>query len=384
MQVESNSIISEEHLDVFEFLELVRKERVWSINEMAKRFGVHYHTLRSSLADRQMSKKLARRLEKEFEIPAIYWLSEDQKLPQGMRKFALAKINGTSGQESLVDFRIEQVFSSGGIQISNLAEDLIKSASVDLTIGHFCNSHYMKKKSDPSKIKLRPGKSANIQIAQSVRFKSNYFARVGTKTTFAKKGILVLVGHQIDPGYEGFLNVRAINLSDRTVQLRRSDPIISLELIRLCHAPDNPYADITKHSLLEVRESIEREISKKFIFNRNLNKYEWADISIDRPLKNEKLVLKFWNEIHRLQQSGADLSAVSGEFKQIFKGITVDKAKAESILKLFPGIDGAVLIKFDHDKTYTESLHSTFKSLNQNRIDFILHLFPKSNLLNSR
>lgn len=297
-----------------------------------------------------LSKKLANAFEKRTGISAKVWLSKDGKV----RNFSKADRSLSEiSQGTLVDHQIKRALNNG-VEIKGIQLDNIKGASIDLTIGHFCDKHFLKEKGKVKEKVLERGESVNIEIKEKVSFSHRYFARVGTKTSFAKKGILVLVGHQIDPGYEGYLQVSAINLSHSPVKLWKSESIISLEIVKLQAQPHQRSSD----SLFDLKKALRKELRKRFVKSSSDNILIWEQTGLQVENARSRKKVKMGLLVKALDQISKESKSYESTCRallQIFDEITVMNSEFSALLKLFPGANS--FTPRAHNSIYSQCSH---------------------------
>ena len=71
---------------------------------------------------------------------------------------------------------------------------------------------------------------------------AEYAGHLGLRSSFARKGLLLLAGLQVDPGFDGHLVLGLANLSPRAVHLSYEEPIATLELHHLTRAAATAYS----------------------------------------------------------------------------------------------------------------------------------------------
>ena len=82
-------------------------------------------------------------------------------------------------------------------------------------------------------VTLRPGDFALIMTNESFRFPLNMAGNIGMKSGLARRGLILLAGMQIDPGFEGHLRLGLYNCGGRPITIDYLDPICLIEFHRL-------------------------------------------------------------------------------------------------------------------------------------------------------
>jgi hypothetical protein len=70
---------------------------------------------------------------------------------------------------------------------------------------------------------------------------SDIAAQLGLSSDYARQGLVLLSGPQVDPGFEGVLVVRATNLAPRRVTLAYETPFLTAQFFKLGQAVSRPY-----------------------------------------------------------------------------------------------------------------------------------------------
>jgi len=68
---------------------------------------------------------------------------------------------------------------------------------------------------------------------ERIRLSSRYAGHIGMRSYYTRKGLNVLSGLQIDPGFSGVLVLGAVNLSPRSIEIPYAEPICTIEIVRL-------------------------------------------------------------------------------------------------------------------------------------------------------
>jgi len=160
----------------------------------------------------------------------------------------------------LTDKEILAALKSGFIEIDPFDEkECLQGSSYDMRLGN---------KAIVSKVttldELRSGiengeaRELNLQTERSlsipagafslaitferIRLSANYAGHIGLGTYYARKGLMILSGIQIDPGWNGHLVLGLANLSPRTITIDYMDQICTIEIHKLADNADRPYS----------------------------------------------------------------------------------------------------------------------------------------------
>lgn len=151
------------------------------------------------------------------------------------------------GQHTLVDKEIIEAKTVGILGISHFTDRNVQPASYDLSMGNAIVS--VDGKRDPTDIRedpinLKPNSTAVIQTLEKLNFPIFFLGRLGNMTKLASRGILVIHGHQVDPGFRGHIYVTLKNLGNNTFSIVYGKPFLSLEVVYLSVHPKEPYRGI--------------------------------------------------------------------------------------------------------------------------------------------
>lgn len=89
---------------------------------------------------------------------------------------------------------------------------------------------------------VEPGEFAVLETRERVKFSPQAAAQLGLRSEYARRGLLMLSGPQVDPGFEGVLVVRVVNLAPNAVALPYKAPFLTAQFFRLSGPVENPYA----------------------------------------------------------------------------------------------------------------------------------------------
>lgn len=277
----------EEWLEARDYLKLEMARQNIAVNELAGRIGVTSQTIYNVTGEtrRPISPKLARGLAQVLGGTVEFWLGS--KFPNvSLESPGPDPVQAAIGSGVLTDQQIKKWNEKGdgdGFVISPLNESKIKGASLDLSVGlivtkgffqipkedrdlwfHFyqiddtpgeyqeaSREYYRTKKEKlgiefKDKIQLEPGECVHAVAAEMVQMGPRFFCTVGNVNELNLKGIEVLCGSQIDPGFRGplvFLVKNVLQKGAEPVWLRRGDDIASLTVYALPHPVDQPYAE---------------------------------------------------------------------------------------------------------------------------------------------
>jgi dCTP deaminase len=161
----------------------------------------------------------------------------------------------------MTDTEIRGAIDAGEIVLEPLADEQLQPASYDLRLGDRAIitksldvekvRHVIEEASVPEidvakegSVTIPAGSFALIVTKERVRLSPQHAGHLGLRSYFARKGLLLLAGLQVDPGFDGYLVLGLANLSPRSVHLDHEEPIATLELHRLSRPAAEPYAGV--------------------------------------------------------------------------------------------------------------------------------------------
>ena len=151
----------------------------------------------------------------------------------------------------LTDIEIIEARRQGEIEIDPFDEDnSLKGASYDLRLGKKgIVSKSITLEQLKAKVKAEEVKEINIEKEESISIPGGAFAlintqeriklspqhagHIGMRSYYVRKGLALLSGLQIDPGWDGPLVLGLANLSPRTITLDYGDFLCTIEIHRL-------------------------------------------------------------------------------------------------------------------------------------------------------
>lgn len=145
----------------------------------------------------------------------------------------------------LTDTEIREAVSTGDLEVDPLDEKYLESASYDCRIGKEAFVSGTDEKIDVSNkglVIIDPGEFAVIATLERVHCGPQMAAQLGLCSQYARTGLILLSGPQIDPGFNGVLVVRVTNLAPRRVTLAFEAPFLTIQFFKLNHPVSRPYA----------------------------------------------------------------------------------------------------------------------------------------------
>lgn len=143
------------------------------------------------------------------------------------------------------DTALEAALKGGGLHIDPAPEE-VKAASVDLRLGPEAFLGTSDEIIDLERRRLLiipPGEMALVSIYEKIRVGPRYAAQIGLRSFFARKGLALLAGPQIDPGFQGRLHVALVNLSPTEISIAHREPLVTAMFHDLGEDVGRPYGE---------------------------------------------------------------------------------------------------------------------------------------------
>jgi dCTP deaminase len=142
----------------------------------------------------------------------------------------------------LSDVDIRKFMSSGDIQITNFS-GAIEPASYDLRVGSSgVLSDGIIDIAGRRFIKIPRGSTAVIYPYEEMKLSNKVAGRYGLRSKFARRGLILLSGPQIDPGFEGTLSVTVFNAGTDDVRLYHLEQFATVEFAELSSPASKGYS----------------------------------------------------------------------------------------------------------------------------------------------
>lgn len=159
----------------------------------------------------------------------------------------------------LSDSEILEAIEKQEIEIGDFYKDSLQPASYDLRLGKkaiVTKSTDLRDLKDKissesapeidiekeGSLKIPAGAFALITTLEKLTFSNLYAAHIGMRSYYTRKGLILLSGLQVDPGFEGVLVLGLANLSPRSVVIEYGDPICTIEIHKLNKPSSKPYS----------------------------------------------------------------------------------------------------------------------------------------------
>jgi len=144
----------------------------------------------------------------------------------------------------MTDGEIRGAIGKKDLLIGNFSEECLEAASYDMRVGKRAVVTSSEDELDLEKkgsVTLKAGDFAIITTHETVKLSDIIAGHIGIKSYYTRKGIVLLAGLQIDPGFEGVLVVGIYNASPRSFTLDYLAPFCTVEFHRLTQPATKPY-----------------------------------------------------------------------------------------------------------------------------------------------
>lgn len=166
----------------------------------------------------------------------------------------------------LNDNQIRQRMQDHFFSLEPFEESCLQPASYDLRVGKFAFASSLREKVDLSQrgiLRIEPGEFAVVETMERLEFGNQIAAQLGLRSEYARRGLLMLSGPQVDPGFKGILIVRLINLAPIPIVVAYSTPFLTMQLFSLpqpvSHPYNGPYQGQTGISARDIQELTQTE-----------------------------------------------------------------------------------------------------------------------------
>lgn len=145
----------------------------------------------------------------------------------------------------MTDGEIREAMESRALVIENFSEESLEPASYDMRIGKkslVSSTEEEINLEEKRSITLKAGDFALVTTHEKVKLADFIAGHIGIKSYYTRKGMVLLAGLQIDPGFEGILVLGIYNASPRNLTLDYLAPFCTVEFHRLARSATKPYA----------------------------------------------------------------------------------------------------------------------------------------------
>lgn len=145
----------------------------------------------------------------------------------------------------LTDTQIRLARDEGHLALEPFGDGQLQPASYDLRVGPGAFSSSSKQRVDVARrgvLVIEAGEFAVVETLERVRCSRRLAVQLGLRSEYARRGLLMLSGPQVDPGFEGVLVVRVVNLAPNSIALAYRAPFLTAQFFLLDEPVAAPYA----------------------------------------------------------------------------------------------------------------------------------------------
>lgn len=145
----------------------------------------------------------------------------------------------------LSDDEVHRALSNGDLRIEPFDEACLQSASYDFRVGSeafVSSSDAVIDVANRGLVIIDPGEFAVLATLERVNCGPQIAGQLGLTSQYARQGLVLLSGPQIDPGFDGVLVVRVMNLAARRVTLTYEAAFLTTQFFKLSQPVKRPYA----------------------------------------------------------------------------------------------------------------------------------------------
>jgi dCTP deaminase len=168
------------------------------------------------------------------------------EIPLRINKGSRTPVLAEGGEEMVIlsDAGLREAFDKKDITITPLPSKL-EPASVDLSVGEeafAASANEITKLSDGKLLTIPAGEMVLIITKEQIQLSAKIVGHIGLRSYFTRKGLVLLAGPQIDPGFEGKLHIVLCNLSPVEITLAYGEPFCTVEFFALDKPAQNIYS----------------------------------------------------------------------------------------------------------------------------------------------
>lgn len=135
--------------------------------------------------------------------------------------------------------------ADGLLAIDPLVDASLQPASYDFRVGNeafVSTSDSVIDVANRGLVVIDPGEFAVLATRERVRCGPQIAGQLGLSSHYARQGLVLLSGPQIDPGFDGVLVVRVTNLAPRRITLAYETPFLTTQFFKLSRPVEKPYS----------------------------------------------------------------------------------------------------------------------------------------------
>jgi dCTP deaminase len=145
----------------------------------------------------------------------------------------------------MTDREIQKTISSGELDIENFSERFLQPASYDMRLGgeaFTSTGREMINTKEKGILLIEAGDFAVVTTYEKLKLSRKTAGHIGLRSHYVRKGLVLLTGPQIDPGFEGILVIGVCNLSPRDIIIPYKESFCTVEFYELNEEVERPYS----------------------------------------------------------------------------------------------------------------------------------------------
>jgi len=139
---------------------------------------------------------------------------------------------------------IRKALEAGELRMNNFADFCMQPASYDMRLGEDAITSTHREKVNPRQkglLTIPAGDFALVTTHEGIELSTKVAGHIGLRSHYSKKGLAILSGPQIDPGFKGVLVVGLSNLSPRDITIPYKERFCTVEFYALVEEASEPY-----------------------------------------------------------------------------------------------------------------------------------------------
>lgn len=141
--------------------------------------------------------------------------------------------------------QIKRAMTDRFLTIEQFSEDNLQPASYNFRLGNEAITSSRREKEDPSRkglLTIPAGDFALVKTYERVQLSPSVAGHIGLRSHYSKKGLDILAGPQIDPGFDGYLVIGLTNLSLRDITIPYKEEFCTVEFYKFDEPVSKPYS----------------------------------------------------------------------------------------------------------------------------------------------
>jgi len=166
----------------------------------------------------------------------------------------------------MTDGEIREALDSGHLKIGNFSEPQLQPCAYDARAGKealVSGKETLVDLPKDNSVTLNAGDFAIIMTHESFIIPLDMAGHIGMKSSWARRGLVLLAGIQIDPGFEGHLRLGFYNSSLRRISIDYQDEICTVEFHQLAKEAEKgiaPNPDLREGRIPSIDKAFLREL----------------------------------------------------------------------------------------------------------------------------